>query len=151
MMRVLDILTITSLGLLMGTEFAVSAFVNPVVWKLEDRAQARTIALFAAKLGTVMPFWYAFNLLLLILEAVIRRHEPGLRLIIVASSIWIAVILFTVLFLVPINNRMARLGSDSFPEQARREHKKWDTLHRLRVAAVGVALICFLVAALWTS
>ena len=37
-MPVRDILTITSLGLLVGTEFAVSAFVNPVVWKLEDRA-----------------------------------------------------------------------------------------------------------------
>jgi hypothetical protein len=37
-MPVRDILTIASSGLLVGTEFAVSAFVNPVVWKLEDRA-----------------------------------------------------------------------------------------------------------------
>ena len=55
-MPVRDILTITSLGLLVGTEFAVSAFVNPVVWKLEDRAQAAAIALFAARLG----YRYAF-------------------------------------------------------------------------------------------
>ena len=86
----------------------MSAFVNPVVWKLEDRAQAGAIALFAARLGTVMPFWYVL------------------------------------VFLVPINNRMARLSSDSVSETARREHKKWDALHRLRVVAVGVALICFL-------
>ena len=74
-MPVLDILTIASLGLLVGTELSVSAFVNPLVWKLEDRAQAGAIALFAARLGTVMPFWYALNLLLPILEVVIRRHE----------------------------------------------------------------------------
>ena len=143
-MLVLDILTIASLGLLVGTEFAVSVFGNPVVWKLEDRAQAGAIALFAARLGTVMPFWYALNLLLLILEGVIRRHEPELALLIAATSIWIVVIAFTVVFLVPINNRMARLSSDSLSETARREHKKWDALHRLRVVAVGVALICFL-------
>src|SRR5215470_18908422 len=52
------------------------------------------------------------------------------------------VIVFTVVFLVPINNRMARLSSDSLSETARREHKKWDAPHRLRV--MGVALICFL-------
>jgi uncharacterized membrane protein len=91
-----------------------------------------------------MPFWYALNLPLLILEAVMRRHEPGFSLLIAALSIWIVVIAFTAVFLVPINNRMARLRSDSFSETARREHKKWDALHRLRVMAVGVALICFL-------
>ena len=143
-MPLLDILTIASLGSLVGTEFAVSAFVNPVVWKLEDRAQGRAIALFAARLGRVMPFWYALSLLLLIVEIVTRWHEPELSLLIVAGSIWVAVILFTVVFLVPINNRMARLSPDSFSKTALREHKKWDALHRLRVLAVGVALICFL-------
>jgi uncharacterized membrane protein len=107
-------------------------------------AQDRAIALFAARLGAVMPFWYALNLLLLILEVVIRRHEPEFALLIAATSIWIVVIVFTVVFLVPINNRMARLSSDSLSETARREHKKWDAPHRLRVMAVGVALICFL-------
>ena len=122
----------------------MSAFVNPVVWKLEDRAQAGAIALFAARLGTVMPFWYALNLLLLILEVVIRRYEPEFALLIAATSIWIVMIVFTVVFLVPINNRMARLSSGSLSGTARRERKKWDALHRLRVVVVGVALICFL-------
>ena len=96
-----------------------------------------------------MPFWYALNLLLLILEVAIRRHEPELALLIAATSIWIVVIVFTVVFLVPINNRMARPSSDSLSETARREHKKWHALHRLRVVAVGVALICFLLRTLY--
>jgi uncharacterized membrane protein len=107
-------------------------------------AQAGAIALLAARLGTVMPFWYALNLLLLILEVVNRRHEPQFALLIAATSIWIVVIVFTVVFLAPINNRMARLSSDSLSETAQREHKKWDAPHRLRVMAVGAALICFL-------
>ena len=143
-MLFVDILTIASMGLLVGSEFAVSAFINPVVWSLEDRAQARAIALFAARLGAVMPFWYAFSLVLIIVEAVIRRHEPGLPLLIAACGIWIAVAVFSVAFLVPINNRMVRLSPESFSETARREHKKWDALHRVRVVAIGVALICFL-------
>jgi uncharacterized membrane protein len=145
-MPFLDIVTTVCIGLLIGTEFAVSVFINPVLWKLEDRAQAAAIRLFAARLGTAMPFWYAVSLLLLGLEAMLRHHEPGFALLILASVIWAVVILVTVLFLVPINNRMARLDSDSFPEEARREHKKWDTLHRLRVAALVIALVCFLLA-----
>ena len=96
-----------------------------------------------------MPFWYALNLLLLILEVVNRRHEPQFALLIAATSIWIVVIVFTVVFLVPINNRMARPSSDSLSETARREHKKWDAPDRLRVVAVGVALICFLLKTLY--
>ena len=143
-MPLLDILTIASLELLVGTEFAVSAFVNPVVRKLEDRAQGRAIALFAARLGRFMPFWYALNLLLLIFEIVTRWHEAELSLLIVTGSIWVVVILFTVVFLASITNRIARMSPDPFSKTARREHKKWDALHRLRVLAVGVALICFL-------
>lgn len=145
-MYFLDIVTTVCIGLLIGVEFAVSVFINPTVWKLDDRAQATAIGLFAKRLGAAMPLWYAVSLLLLGLEAFLRHHESGFGLLVVASVIWAVVIVLTVLFLVPINNRMARLGADSFPEEARREHKKWDTLHRLRVAALVVAFVCFLLA-----
>jgi uncharacterized membrane protein len=145
-MPFLDIAVTVCIGLLIGTEFAVSAFINPIVWKLDDRAQATAVRLFAERLGTAMPFWYAVSLLLLGLETLLRHHEPGFVLLIAASIIWAVVILLTLLFLVPINNRMVRLPSDSFPQEARREHKKWDTLHRLRVAALIIAFVCFLLA-----
>jgi uncharacterized membrane protein len=89
-----------------------------------------------------MPFWYALNLLLLIFEIVARWHEPEISSLIVAGSIWVAVILFTVVFLVPINHRMARLNPDSLSEAARREQKMGRTSSP--VLAVSVALICFL-------
>jgi uncharacterized membrane protein len=146
MTSILNIATTVSLGLLIGTELAVSVFINPVLWKLEGPAQARAIRLFAKRLGTAMPFWYALNLLLLIFEVIVRRGERAVLLIGTASGIWAAVILLTILFLVPINNRMARLDSDSLPEEARREHRRWDRLHRLRVVALGVAMVLFLIA-----
>lgn len=93
-----------------------------------------------------MPFWYIASLLLLIAEAIVRRQGPAGSLRITASVIWTAVIIYTLLVLVPINNRMTRLDSYAFFPEAQREHKKWDILHRFRVVALAAAMVCFLVA-----
>jgi len=145
-MMLLDIATIFCVGLLIGNEFAVSAFINPVLWKLDGSEQASAIRLFAARLGSAMPFWYVLCFVLLVVETVLRHRESGFFLLLTASVIWAAVIVLTLLFLVPINNRMARLASGSLAEQSRGEHKRWDKLHRIRVLALSGALICFLVA-----
>lgn len=143
----LYIVTTICIGLLIGTEFAVSVFINPVLRKLDDHAQAQAISFFAVRLGRAMPFWYGFSLLLLLIETIAQRHEPGSTLLIAASAIWLAVIFLSVLVLVPINNRMMRLDAKSFPEEAQREHGRWTTLHHLRVTALIVAMVCFLLAA----
>jgi len=136
------------LGLSVGTEFAVSAFANPVAWKLEDGAQAGAIAYLQRD---SVPLCLSGTHLIFCFSSLksLFGHEPELALLIAATSIWIVVIVFTVVFLVPINNRMARPSSDSLSETARREHKKWDAPDRLRVVAVGVALICFLLKTLY--
>jgi uncharacterized membrane protein len=144
-MSYLDIVAILCIGLLVGTELAVSVFINPVVWQLDERAQANAIRLFAVRLGKAMPFWYALSLIFLIIEAIVHRRQAGLSLLIAACVIWTTVILLTLLFLVPINNRMMRLSTTSFPEAERQEHRKWDTRHRLRIAALSAAFLCFLI------
>jgi uncharacterized membrane protein len=93
-----------------------------------------------------MPFWYVLSLLLLVLEMVLRRHEAGFALLVAAIAIWAVVIVLTLLFLVPINNRMIRLEPGGFAEAARREHHRWDSMHRVRVAALTAAMVCFLLA-----
>lgn len=142
---VLDIVTITCVGLMIGTEFAVSAFINPILEQLGNAAQAHATRLFARKLGTVMPFWYALGFLLLIAETITARQHPGMAFLAAASLIWAAVIVLTLMLLVPINNRIANMDSGAFTDTLRREHAKWDALHRLRVLALGVAMICLLV------
>jgi len=146
MILALTIITTLCIGLLIGTEFSVSVFINPILRRLDVLAQAHAIRLFARRLGAAMPFWYAASLLLLIGEAIVYRHESGDVLLIIAGTIWAAVIIHTVLVLVPINNRMAQLGSDAFPQEAQREHNKWDSLHRFRVVALVAAMVCHLVA-----
>ncbi len=91
-----------------------------------------------------MPVWYIASLLFLLLEAIAHRHESLVVLLGVAIAIWGAAIAFSLLFLVPINNRMARMDTDGLTEAAQRDHRKWDALHRVRVFVLAVAMIFFL-------
>ncbi len=141
----LDIVTTICIGLMIGTEFAVSAFVNPILRQLSGSAEAQATRLFARRLGKVMPFWYGLSLVLLIVETFVRRQHAGVSLLSAASAIWAGVIALTVLLLVPINNRIATMNSDAFTESVRREQAKWELLHRWRIFALGVAMTSFLV------
>lgn len=143
---ILNLITTLCLGLLIGAEFAVAAFINPILRRFDDREQLALIQPFAARLGAAMPFWYVLSFVLLLGETVLQRHTPQVSLLIAASAIWAVVIVFTLLLLVPINNRMIRPAPGISPAQALREHDRWDLLHRFRVLALTVAMIAFLVA-----
>jgi uncharacterized membrane protein len=95
-----------------------------------------------------MPFWYALSFLLLIAEAALRRHGSSEALLITAGAFWLAVIVLTLIFLVPINNRMMRLDANSGADSSLQEHRKWDLLHRGRVAILATSMVCFLLAVL---
>jgi hypothetical protein len=141
-MHLLDIITILCIGLMVGTELTVSLFINPVIWQVDEPAQAKALSLFARYLGKAMPIWYVLSLILLIAEAYLRRHQPALAPLLTAIIIWVAVILYTVTTLVPINNRIAALSTSSLLTQWRSEHKRWDTLHRWRILLLTIAMIC---------
>jgi uncharacterized membrane protein len=145
-MLIFAIVAIISIGLMLGAEFAVSAFINPILWKLEEPAQAQAVRLFAQKFGAVMPFWYAGNFLLLVAEAIFLRHLPAFALLALASGIWAGVIVLTLIFLVPINNRLASQNSGLSRDQAHLQHRRWDAMHRARVIALVLAFVLFLLA-----
>jgi len=142
----LSTVAIVSIGLMIGVEFAVSAFINPVLRRLADQPRAHAVMLFARSLGTAMPFWYSANLLLLIAEWVLLRHTSGALALAVAIGLWVLVIVFTLLFLVPINNRLQREEAHAAADQAHSQHLRWDRLHRARVVVLAAAMVLFLVA-----
>jgi len=146
MISSLSIVSIISIGLMIGVELAVWAFINPILWKLEEPARTQAVRLFAARLGKAMPFWYSGNFLLLAIQAFLLRGQPAVRLLATASGIWAAVIILTLIFLVPINNRLARQDTALPPDQAHRQHCRWDAMHRARVAALVAAYLLLLVA-----
>lgn len=141
----LDVVTTICIGLLIGTEFAVSVFINPVLERLDPSTRIRTTSYFAKRLGSAMPFWYALSFLLLIVEAVFRRHSAGESLLIAAIALWFAAIILSVTILVPINNRIMRLDANS-PASSLQEHSRWDLLHRGRVVLLVASMVCFLLA-----
>lgn len=146
MIRILDVIASFSVGALVGTELAVSLFVNPVLWRLEQRSQAIGIREFAKRLGGAMPYWYGFNLLLLIVEAFVHRDSPDRYMLYAAIALWALTILLTILFLVPINNRLASRTTEYTFDVLLQEHRVWDARHRLRILAVGCAFVCLLFA-----
>lgn len=143
-MTVLETATIVCIGLMIGTEFTVSAFINPVLWKLERGAQIKAIHMFAARLGFVMPFWYGLGMVLLLAETFAVRHQPAVVPAATASAIWALVIVLTLLFLVPLNNKFVRMETPEMTPSAERDHRKWDGMHRWRVAALTAAMVIFL-------
>src|ERR1700733_4679923 len=82
---ILGIATTMCIGLMIGTEFAVSAFVNPILEKLDESARVHATRLFARKLGTVMPFWYSLSFLLLIGETIVVRQHSDKALLATAT------------------------------------------------------------------
>ena len=139
-MRAMDIVTLMMAGLLVGNELTVSLFINPVMRQLSDESQRQALSLFAALLGRVMPFWYALCLVLFVLEAYLRRGEPASSFLLSASVLWVAIIVWTILVLVPINNRIAGLAEQTQLKEWLPEHTRWERLHRIRICLLLVAL-----------
>jgi len=93
-MRLLDTITISLAGLMVGNELALSAFVNPAICQLESAHQARGLSILARSLGRVMPVWYGFCLALLALESFLHRRQAALVPLLTATLIWAGVIIF---------------------------------------------------------
>ena len=139
-MHLLDSISIIVLGLLVGNELAVSAFVNPAVWQLPSSPQAQALSSLARSLGRMMPAWYGLSLALLALESFLHRHQAAFVPLLTATLIWAAVIVFTIVILVPINNRIASLNPAALTPGWKQDHKRWDSLHRVRILLLAVAL-----------
>ena len=137
-----NLFTILCLGLLIGNELTVSLFINPVMQQLDPRARTQALSLFAQLLGKAMPFWYTLCLLLLLAETALYRHETVLPFLIIASGLWVTVIIFSVTTLVPINDRIAALSPEASLSSWQKEHHRWEILHRWRIGLLTLAFVC---------
>ncbi len=149
MMTLLDLLTIAGTGLMVGNEIAIAAFVHPAISKLKAQSHLSAAKSIAAPLGRVMPLWYGLGLLMLSAEAWGHRsHAEPFHLLAVAAVLWAATIIFTIVALVPRNNRIA--ASDPLQPYVgwQRDRRTWDALHRVRVAVLTLAFLLLLIAIL---
>jgi len=140
-MHLLNIITITSAGLMVGTELSISAFVNPALRRLESGTQAQALSVLARSLGRAMPVWYGLCLVLLALESFFNLHQTTLAPLLIAAALWVGAIILSISVLVPINNRIASLNAAAPAPGWERDHRKWDALHRVRIILLIVALL----------
>jgi uncharacterized membrane protein len=137
----LDLLALLISGLMVGVEFCVAAFVNPILSRLPIEAQLAGRSDGARVLGRIMPFWYFSTLALTLLSA--WKHGFDLR-ITSAAVLWAVAILVSITYLVPINNRISSWSPADPPADWKIQQRHWDRGHQLRVAVLTVAEILLL-------
>ncbi len=145
----LDLLTITLTGLMVGNEVAVAAFIHPALSRLPPAQHLASAQAVARVLGRAMPFWYALGLVGLLAELWLHHGQPGQRSLLLAAVIlWALTIVATLLVLVPRNNRIAAAQLDRPYPTWQADRAAWDSIHRVRVALLTLAFVLLLLARL---
>ena len=147
MLPVLAVASTTSVGLLVGVEFAVAVVVNPILRRLPVAASITGRAHGARMLGRVMPFWYIGSTVLVAALAALTWGSTTAAAALVAVGLLLVSVVLSVALLVPINNRSAQWTAESHPENWRELQQRWDRLHTARVGIIVVALVLVVVAA----
>lgn len=143
LIHTLELAAIVVAGTMVGNELAVAVFFHPRIRALDDATHVRAAQALAAVFGRVMPFWYALTLLLSLAVAFLTQPAgtPGHGLALAAAGLFAAMIVYTVLLPVPINNQVARWQPESLPGNWRELRQRWDRLHEVRVGVLLVALV----------
>jgi len=152
-MEVLNVVAIIVASLMVGSELAIAAFVNPTLDNLADDVQLPAASALARVLGKIMPFWYILVLLQTLTEVFIGwRLSSRLPTWFATSAIlWMVAILYTVTTLVPINNRISSWEKSAPPPDWKTYRRRWDLLHRWRVVLITIALAFLILGALSAS
>ena len=140
MEEILAIVALVLAGPLVGVEFGVAAFTNPLVSRLPDDAY-RVVRTGGSRLGgALMPFWYIGTFVVLIAGAVLSRNGAAIA----AAALMGVAVLLSVTVLVPINNRIGAWRGD---EDVNRDLAgRWDRLHGVRVGLLVAMFVAMAVA-----
>ncbi len=100
-----------------------------------------------------MPFWYVLTLLLSGAVAFLAQPAgaPGHGLALAAAGLFAAMIVYSLLLPVPINNQVARWQPGSLPTNWRELRRRWDALHAFRVGVLLLALVLLVMSCLLPS
>ena len=135
-MHAFNMATVFIIVTLVGVEFSVSAFINPAAWRLDPEPQLKLLSRVALVFGKVMPVWYPVGALLLGIQTWLHWHTAGSVILLAADALWLLASVGGILFLVPLNNRIAAGDADW-----KRIHRVWDGRHRVRIAALAIAAV----------
>ncbi|MFF7254527.1 anthrone oxygenase family protein [Streptomyces microflavus] len=139
MLSALEVFTTVVVGVMVGVEFSVAFFVNPILDGLPGDNGLRGRTHGARLLGAVMPFWYIGSLVVVAVWAIAGWHHHGVGLVITSAALLILSVAMSVLLLVPINNRVKTWTANGLPADWKQQMNRWDRFHYVRVAVITAA------------
>jgi uncharacterized membrane protein len=146
MRDVLAVVTVVVVGLMVGVEFAVAVFVNPILDRLPNDHGLDARSDGARVLGRIMPFWYIGSVILGAVWAIFAWGGAGASLVVAATALLVLSVVMSILLLVPINSRVATWSQDGVPADWRQQVGRWDRFHYVRVGVIVLAFALFAVA-----
>jgi len=146
MIATLAVVTATVFGVMVGVEFAVAVFVNPIQRRLPVGSWIEATAAGGRVLGRVMPFWYIGSLFLTAWLAAAKWGGPAGDAAVAAAGLLIVSVVMSVTLLVPVNNRIITWTADNHPADWREQQQRWDRWHYARVAVILAGFVLMLVA-----
>jgi len=143
MQDVLAVVTVVVVGLMVGVEFAVAVFLNPIFDQLPNDGGLDARSDGARVLGRVMPFWYIGSVALSAVWAALAWGGAGATLIAAGAALLVLSVLMSILLLVPINSRVAAWSREGAPPDWKQQVRRWDRFHYVRVAVIVLAFALF--------
>ena len=145
-MDVLGFIALTVTGFTFCAEFGSYAFVHPVVRRLPQEHHIRVEQGLLRTFGRVMPVLMTLSVILAISYAVSLNSIEGMaRIVRWASAIsFVAALISTIVFNVPINLATGRWDADKPPEQWKETRNRWEFFQGLRswLLLIGFVLLC---------
>ena len=147
MMEALHVVANVVAGWMVGCELAIAAFIHPTLNKLPDHAHQPAASAIARVLGTVMPIWYNLTFVLTLAVAIIQWRLSGHLPAFIATSaaLWMLASIYSLIALVPVNNRIKSWGNSTPPPDWKTDRRTWDTHHRRRVVLLTMAFVFLIV------
>src|SRR5699024_10088045 len=143
--------TIVVAGLLVGVELCVAVLVHPVADRLPPAGALTFRSLAARRLGALMPPWYIVTVTLAGVLTVLLRSTAAGALSGVAAALFLAPAVLPVPVPAPINHRVKAWSQGDHPADWRRQVRRWDRWHLLRVLLCVGGLVLLVTVALTTA
>ncbi len=146
MLELLIVATVVLVGLMVGVEFSVAAFIEPIFDRLPNNAAIAARSDGARVLGRLMPFWYIGSVVLGIWWAAQTWGQAQAITVVAAVALLLVSVVMSVTLLVPINSRVARWSSTGVPDDWRAQVGRWNRFHYVRVGIIVAAFVLLVVA-----
>jgi Domain of unknown function (DUF1772) len=144
--QVLFLILILSTATLLGNEFSVAVFIHPALSRAEPERFLPVIQVFAALFGQIMPLWMAATVLLHLILLGLTWHWPALQTVLLlgATLLWIAIIIFSLIGPVPINDQVKAWDTQKLPPDWQEQRRRWDRLNAIRVVMIALAFLALI-------